>query len=142
MTNEETMTNKEAKEVLQEQIDRYGQEYDAEGIEALEIAIKVLEQQPCEDCVSREYIEPIVEELENICINGDEQVLSMLADIKNAPPVTPQQETGKWIKEGEEEDVVGFRWTSRRCSKCGWTHCLVIPNNYCPNCGTKMEVEE
>ena len=37
------MTYKEAKTVLQEQIDRYGQEYDAEGIEALEIAIKALE---------------------------------------------------------------------------------------------------
>ena len=44
MRNKETMTNKEAKDVLQEQIDRYGQEYDAEGIEALETAIKVLEQ--------------------------------------------------------------------------------------------------
>ena len=33
-----------AKKVLQEQIDRYGQEYDAEGIEALEMAIKALEQ--------------------------------------------------------------------------------------------------
>ena len=38
------MTNEKAKEVLQEQIDKYGQEYDAEGIEALEIAIKALEQ--------------------------------------------------------------------------------------------------
>lgn len=44
MTNKEAMTNEEAKDVLQEQIDRYGQEYDAEGIEALEIAINVLEQ--------------------------------------------------------------------------------------------------
>ena len=40
------MTNEKAKEVLQEQIDRYGQEYDAEGIEALEMAIKALEQEP------------------------------------------------------------------------------------------------
>ena len=72
------MTNEKAIEVLQEQIDRYGQEYDAEGIEALEMAIKALnswakysdelwkiayargyndaktrEQQPCEDCISR-----------------------------------------------------------------------------------------
>lgn len=38
------MTNERAKEVLQEQIDRYGQEYDAEGIEALNKAIEVLEQ--------------------------------------------------------------------------------------------------
>lgn len=35
-----------AKKVLQEQIDRYGQEYDDEGIEALKLAIKVLGQQP------------------------------------------------------------------------------------------------
>ncbi len=39
------MTNERAKEVLQEQIDRYGRGYVAEGIEALEIAINVLEQQ-------------------------------------------------------------------------------------------------
>lgn len=38
------MTVAEAREVLQEQIDKYGQEYDAEGIEALEMAIKALEQ--------------------------------------------------------------------------------------------------
>lgn len=54
--------------------------------------------QPCEDCISREYIEPIVEELENICINGDEHILSLLSNIKNAPPVTPQPKVGKWIK--------------------------------------------
>ena len=36
------MTNEKASKVLQEQIDRYGQEYDAEGIEALDMAIKAL----------------------------------------------------------------------------------------------------
>ena len=36
------MTNEEAIEVLQEQIDKYGQEYDAEGIEDLEMAIQAL----------------------------------------------------------------------------------------------------
>ena len=38
------MNEEKAKKVLQEQIDKYGQEYDAEGIEALEMAIKALEQ--------------------------------------------------------------------------------------------------
>lgn len=38
------MNEERAKKVLQEQIDEYGQEYDAEGIEALEMAIKALEQ--------------------------------------------------------------------------------------------------
>lgn len=49
------------------------------------------QQQPCEDCISRAYIESVVEELENICINGDEYILSLLSNIKNAPSVTPQQ---------------------------------------------------
>ena len=38
------MTNEEAREVLQEQIDKYGQEYDEKGIDALNTAIKLLEQ--------------------------------------------------------------------------------------------------
>jgi hypothetical protein len=38
------MNREKAKKVLQEQIEKYGQEYDAEGIEALEMAIKELEQ--------------------------------------------------------------------------------------------------
>ncbi len=42
-----------------------------------------------EDCISRAYIAPIIEELENICVNGDEHILDLLADIKNAPSVTP-----------------------------------------------------
>ena len=36
------MIIEEARDILQDQIDRYGQEYDAEGIEALEMAIKAL----------------------------------------------------------------------------------------------------
>ncbi len=36
------MIIEEARDILQEQIDRYGQEYDAEGIEALEMAIRAL----------------------------------------------------------------------------------------------------
>ena len=38
------MNEERAIKVLQEQIDKYGQEYDEEGIEALEMAIKALEQ--------------------------------------------------------------------------------------------------
>lgn len=53
------------------------------------------EIEPSEDCISRAYIESIVEELENICINGDDYILSLLSNIKNAPSVTPQQT--RWI---------------------------------------------
>jgi len=43
------MTREEAREVLQEQIDKYGKVASARGIEALEFAIKALE----EDAVNR-----------------------------------------------------------------------------------------
>ena len=52
-------------------------------------------QQPCGDAVSRAYIESIVEELENICMNGDEHILSLLSNIKNAPSVTPSDKALK-----------------------------------------------
>jgi len=52
-----------------------------------------------DDCISRAYIESIVEELENICINGDEHILLLLSNIKNAPSVIPQQT--RWIPVSE-----------------------------------------
>ena len=89
------------------------------------------EAQPCEDCISRAYIAPIIEELEYDQIDND-YVLSLLSDIKNAPSVNPQRPKGKWIKtEG-----------SFKCSEC-----LIFPEyirtlNYCPNCGSYNGGEE
>ena len=57
--------------------------------------------------ISRAYIEPIIEELENICVNGDEHILNLLADIKNAPSVTPQP--NKWIPVSERLPEMGVR---------------------------------
>ena len=53
------MNEERAKKVLQEQIEKYGQEYDAEGIEALEMAIKALEQTmwvPTSEKLPEDYI--------------------------------------------------------------------------------------
>lgn len=72
------------------------------------------QQQPCEDCISRAYIESIVEELENICINGDDYILSLLSNIKNAPSVTPQQTSWIPIKirpmTEEEKEEIGHEY--------------------------------
>ena len=89
------------------------------------------EAQSCEDCISRAYIKPIIEELEYDQIDND-YVLSLLSDIKNAPSVNPQRPKGKWIKtEG-----------SFKCSEC-----LIFPEyirtlNYCPSCGSYNGGEE
>ena len=74
---------------------------DKTTIDACRGAIKILEQENCEDAISRAYVEPIVEEIENICANGDDYILNLLADIKNALPVTPQQKTEHWIPVSE-----------------------------------------
>ena len=43
-----------------------------------------------------------------------------------------KSKTGHWIK--EPMDLV-------RCSKCGHKGVRRLANNYCPNCGAKMEEE-
>ena len=152
------MTNEEAREVLQEQIDKYGQEYDVEGIEALEMAIKALEQtelnpsynsvktelKSCEDCVSREAL---INELKLGYFNKDLQegkndpcVLDAMIDwairtVKRQPSVTPKAKIGHWI---DVESLDGLLW--HNCSECGETK--FFATDFCPNCGTKMEVEE
>ncbi len=50
------MTGEEAREVLQEQIDKYGKVASAEGIEALEFAIKALEEPPVAPQQKTEWI--------------------------------------------------------------------------------------
>lgn len=72
-------------------------------------------EEPCEDAISRAYIEPIIEELENICVNGDEHILDLLAIIKNAPSVTPQPKMGC---EGCIYEKTGNNSTYP-CSHCG-----------------------
>lgn len=46
---------------------------------------------------------------------------------------------GKWIEENSETGALGIKYTWFRCNQCGWNNSLVIPRNYCPNCGARME---
>ena len=112
MTNKEKMTNKEAKDVLQEQIDRYGQEYDAEGIEALEIAINVLEQQPCEDCISRQAAIDVVRKWfdkiqlnGDICLDGIISLPSITSQLKTCEDAISRAAIYEALSEWDEQDV-------------------------------------
>lgn len=80
---------------------------------AIQMAIKAIEQESCDDTVSRH----------------------VLNAIKALPSVTPKEKTGKWILTIED-------WNKWTCSKCGFTkrtdiH-VALAYNYCPNCGIKM----
>ena len=96
--------------------------------------IRALEQEPCEDAISRRAVLDKKElvELEDgqsfYCISPE--------DVEALPPVTLQPKTGHWIiveeLHGEWEGVKKYA-----CDKCG-DKVGVFKSNYCPNCGAKM----
>jgi rubrerythrin len=49
---------------------------------------------------------------------------------------------GMWLIIGQEQGAFGIIYKIRKCSKCGWEHSLVIPDNFCPKCGVYMKREE
>ena len=103
-----------------------------EQTEALNMAIKALEQEPCKDAISREYV---IEELNKI--NGTEEIFKVHEIIENAPSVQPKRIKGEWI-ESKYSEI---------CSECKApilcdNNEYVVYSNYCPNCGAKMESEE
>ena len=120
------MTREEAIEYFKRHIDLYC----VEGIcrEAEEMAIKALEQEPCEDAISRKQA---IKTIEKFCSPECVQVC-VLTEL---PPVTPQPKTGQWIKTKERDDAEPLiLW---KCSECLTVQRL--KTNYCPNCGAKMK---
>lgn len=100
-----------------------------------------LEQEPCEDCISRQAAIDLVSTMylgndsnSSYRVDGDTgdtlvgkfQVMYGLSDL---PSVTPKSKTGHWI-EGKYKDT---------CDKCRCTYPKNIGfKNYCPNCGSPM----
>lgn len=107
----------------------------------MEAISKALEQESCEDAISRQAVldatvkrNSIWNKITNSKGENLEEIISQL------PPVTLQQKTGNWIV------YKGCEGKTRRCKcdRCGyetgdytWTN-----PNFCSNCGIKMESEE
>ena len=90
--------------------------------EDIELAIKSLSTEPCEDCVSR------AEALKNLALtNNKDDVYRMITRLS---AVAPQPKMGHWI------DYQKGRWIYAQCSECGTVHDM--QTYYCPNCGAKM----
>ena len=137
------MTNEEAKEILNrvEIAKPIKFEDYADMREALNMAIKALEQQPCEDCISREAAKVSIQRKIDEVVSKDgsydydmKQYIGGLLTAKiaisrnNLPSVTPSRPKGKWMDDN--------------CSICGYG---VKPWNntpYCPNCGADMRESE
>lgn len=132
-------------------------QYDAgnmgEIIENLEAISKALEQQPCEDVISRQAVLDKLNRLIEVeRLQGTDEMgygrervsayESMIFEINSEylyPSVTPQPKTGRWIygidEDTGEKDL--YAWTCSECEgKYPWQP------KYCPNCGAKMESED
>lgn len=97
-----------------------------------------LEQEPCEDAISRQAVEKITWQEPSYT-----DALNVLTEIREKvralPPVTPQPKMGRWkiIEElhGEWEGTKKYA-----CDKCG-EKVGIFKSNYCPNCGQPKMVE-
>jgi len=107
----------------------------SEQVDALEMAIKALEQQPC-DAISREAaLEKMADYVASGYADSAEDFKEYSRIICQLPPVTPQQKYGKWILTIED-------WNKWTCSKCGYVKRTDIHVNigwkFCPSCGCRM----
>lgn len=141
------MTKEEAAKMIRDDMKKHHDYLSGTYRQALNMAIKALEQPECEDAVSREWIR------QDICNSVDEMTKLRIAidagylwlkindSLDNAPSVTPKMRTGKWIHKG---------CGCFECDQCGE---LVSTNVYtaekasdrfkfCPSCGSDMRGEQ
>ena len=113
--------------------------------EALDMAVKALKQEPCEECVSRQAALDAFGLSEKTRKYGgdhsgyDMVMLYEIQDIlEDLPSVTPAQKTGRW-KRVSIDKYVQHAMAFYRCSECRGES--IGMSKYCQNCGTKMEEE-
>lgn len=128
------MTNKEATELLDkitsycDFTDEYGDMMDSTPYyEAIDFAIKLLEQQPCEDCISRQAVK---EQMIKYGFKAPDMTVTEFVE-DCLPPVTPKSKTGHWIK---QEDG------TYKCSNCKKYE--LWEGIYCASCGARMSKRE
>ena len=153
------MTKEEAILWLNEEIKTWESECQSKHPikEALYAARKALEQEPCEDVVSRSEIKKIAKEMylevanmaldaktisdciscaSSKCREVFESKLQALPSIKTQEP-----KKGNWIMTGDYFTGAYESIDYVKCSCCGEES--LEEGNYCPNCGADMrEVEE
>lgn len=133
------MTIDEAIRILERDRDILGH-YGGENAEALEKAIKALEQKPCEDCISREATKNMLNEewTKYMPMELDINLSFVLEKISELPSVTPTRSKGRWI---EQQDIHKHHYGWLFCSECGAFLMSSDGANYCSCCGAEMEAE-
>jgi len=133
------MTREEAIELLDNLNGMIEDSRNSDYDTAFKMAIKALEQEPCDDCVRRREVLDVLKDKWNMFSDANDAMQESINAIKALKSVTPQPKTGYWIDTDE-----GF-------SPCECSECKLVEfkkSKYCPNCGARMvgsqesEVEE
>lgn len=111
-----------------------------EQVDALEMAIEALEQEPCEDAISRAWLKESIHNFyHGLKHTPTEEDIQAYIDV--APSVTPQPKVGEWLEKEVNSETAIMVWQSARCSVCDKYH--TTPYMYyfshydwCPNCGS------
>lgn len=165
MTNEEAIKNLSLVKQIDDMLgDLDGGVKTSDLSKALAMAIEALQQQPCDDCISREMLlKRLNSEEENFRADhmetietGDDDpfvdgVLSGVFNFREmviqAPSVYPNPKTGHWEFVEYDQRTIG-NW---HCSECRFIARYSLNKddrggvawfNYCPVCGAKMESED
>ena len=106
--------------------------------DALRTAREILEQEPCEDAISRQAV---IDEAFEVDTKEYGRIEVVGVDAIDAlPPANPQPKTGQW-------EQYGNSWEDKfKCSECGKEQPKILCgeriighwSDYCPNCGAKM----
>ena len=145
MTREEAYNRIDAIIAKHEIDDEYVTITSAKDYDALRLARKLLEQEPCEDAISRQAVIDMATTIQTDDFSGNEIIEVVdIDDVKGLPPVTPQPKTGHWI-EHYDEDGCGELYSHWVCSECGRSVGFNLANiedvlrdyPYC-HCGAKM----
>ena len=118
------MTKEEAKSILFDMLGDTTIIEPTEQNQAILTAIKALEQEPCNDVISRQAAVDAINALHE---KSNAWLDSAVDAVMALPSVTSRPKIGHWI------DTFG----GCKCSEC---NCLEAGySDYCPNCGAQME---
>ena len=136
------MTREDAISIMNVIVHMLEEKYDTDRVEdAVDMAIKALKQEPCEDAIGRQTVLDIVNNPLNVRLDEI---------IRKLPSVTPKQKMGRWIYEKRErlknetdEGAVYITDYWCKCSKCGGDFGYVkMKDAFCKYCGAKMTESE
>ena len=137
--------------------------YDECYEKAFDIAINALEQEPCEDAVSRKAVDSLVWEY---LTKATDENIAFYEHFLDLPSVIPQEPKTKGsyhpiisgnaqnppkVKSAEiDNTIIHAKWIERdtdedwwiECSNCGCGQSYYDDTNYCPHCGARMDKEK